>query len=127
MNGDATAGLPSPGAARPPLPQGEGRVRAFSHRSFGQTMRPDVWWAQPLFIFVGLSSFIVYSTWAAFQGAHYHFGNYVSPFYSPEIFGDSPHAWIHGRPELVAGLDQFFTSVPDPVGARRISAYLLLL
>lgn len=66
--------------------------------SFGQTMRPDVWWAQPLFVFLGLSAFIVYSTWAALQGANYHFGNYVSPFYSPEIFGNSPHAWIHGTP-----------------------------
>jgi hypothetical protein len=67
-------------------------------RSFGQTMRPDVWWAQPLFVFLGLSTFIVYSTWGAFQGAHYYFGNYVSPFYSPEIFGNSEHAWIHGTP-----------------------------
>ena len=34
------------------------------------------------------------STWALFQGEHYHFGNYLSPFYSPELFGDSPHAWF---------------------------------
>lgn len=71
---------------------------AIPRRSFGQTMRPDLWWTQPLFVFLGLSAFIVYSTWAAFQGAHYYFGNYVSPFYSPEIFGNSPHAWIHGNP-----------------------------
>ncbi|HXY61144.1 MAG TPA: hypothetical protein VEH26_06035 [Chthoniobacterales bacterium] len=66
--------------------------------SFGQTMRRDVWWAQPLFVFLGLTTFIVYSTWAAFQGSHYYFGNYVSPFYSPEVFGNSPHAWVHGTP-----------------------------
>ena len=37
-------------------------------RSFGETMRADVWWIQPLLVFIGLSTFIVYSTWAAFQG-----------------------------------------------------------
>jgi hypothetical protein len=83
---------------------GEGRTLMTSadltipRRPFGQTMRPDLWWVQSLVVFLGFSSFIVYSTWAAFQGAHYHFGNYVSPFYSPEIFGDSPHAWFGPKP-----------------------------
>ena len=58
-------------------------------RSFGQTMRKGAWWAYPLFVFLGLSAFVVYSTWAAFQGEHYRFGNYLSPFYSPEILGGS--------------------------------------
>ena len=61
-------------------------------------MRSDVWWIQPLLVFLGLGTFIVYSTWAAFQGAHYYFGNYISPFYSPEIFGDSPHSWFGPKP-----------------------------
>jgi len=38
---------------------------SLKQRGFGQTMRPDVWWAQPLLVFVGLSTFIVYATWAA--------------------------------------------------------------
>src|SRR6059058_6545412 len=67
-------------------------------RPFGETMRADVWWLQPLLVFVGLSTFIVYSTWAAFQGKHYFVDNYVSPFYSPEIFGDSPHSWFGPKP-----------------------------
>src|SRR5205807_2528899 len=71
--------------------------------SFGQTMRPDLWWRQPLLIFLGLSTFIVYSTWAAFQGSHYFFGNYISPFYSPEIFGDSPHSWFGPKPDWWPG------------------------
>ena len=66
--------------------------------TFGQTHRPDVWWATPLLAFLGLSAFVVYSTWAAFQGANYHYGPYLSPFYSPEIFGESPHAWFQGKP-----------------------------
>jgi hypothetical protein len=65
---------------------------------FGQTSRRDLWWVQPLAVFLGLSAFIVYSTWAAFQGEHYSFGNYLSPFYSPEIFGDSGHSWLGPKP-----------------------------
>jgi hypothetical protein len=67
-------------------------------RSFGQTTRSDLWWAQPILVFLGLSAFIVYSTWAAFQGQHYSFGPYLSPFYSPEIFGSSPHSWFGPKP-----------------------------
>ena len=69
-----------------------------SARSFGQTTRTDLWWRQPLLIFFGFAAFIIYSTWAAFQGAHYHFGPYLSPFYSPELFGDSHHSWFGAKP-----------------------------
>ncbi len=72
-------------------------------RGFGETSRPDRWWAKPLLIFLGLSGFIVYSTWAAFQGEHYTFGNYLSPFYAPEIYGDSPHALLGPRPDWWPG------------------------
>src|SRR5919205_143995 len=71
---------------------------ALTPRSFGETRRIDVWWLQPLLVFLGLGTFIVYSTWAAFQGRHYYFGNYISPFYSPELFGDSPHRWFGPKP-----------------------------
>jgi hypothetical protein len=67
-------------------------------RSFGQTTRRDNWWVQPALIFAGLSLFIVYATWAAFQGQHYHYGPYLSPFYSPEFYGPSPHAWFGTLP-----------------------------
>src|SRR5688500_16393274 len=67
-------------------------------RRFVQTMRPDFWWLQPAIIVLLLSMFLVYATWAAFQGDHYHFGPYLSPFYSPELFGDSPHAWFGPKP-----------------------------
>jgi hypothetical protein len=67
-------------------------------RSFGQTSRRDKWWLQPLLVFVGLGSFLVYANWAALQGVHYTHGPYLSPFYSPEIFGNSPHAWFGPQP-----------------------------
>jgi hypothetical protein len=76
-------------------------------RGFGETMRPDLWWAQPALIFIGLSTFIVYSTWAALQGEHYTYGPYVSPFYSPEIFGPSPHAWFGDKPSWWPGFIPF--------------------
>src|SRR5712691_11220089 len=60
-------------------------------------MRRAVWWIQPLLVFLGLSTFIVYSTWAAFQGEHYRYGPYLSPFYSPEIFGSSD-SWFGPKP-----------------------------
>jgi hypothetical protein len=80
-----------PGTSLPMLPQ---------QRSFGETSRRDNWWVQPVLILVGLSAFIVYSTWAAFQGAHYWVPGteYLSPFYSPEMWGPSPHAWFGPHP-----------------------------
>jgi hypothetical protein len=67
-------------------------------RSFGETQRRDAWWTQPTAVFFGLSAFVVYSTWAAFQGDHYSWGPYLSPMYSPELFGDSHHAWFGPKP-----------------------------
>ena len=68
------------------------------HRGFGETTRRDAWWLQPLVVFTILSSFVVYATWAAFQNAHYEYGPYLSPFYSPVVFGDSAHAWFGPKP-----------------------------
>jgi hypothetical protein len=80
-------------------------------RGFGETTRPDAWWLQPLAVFLGFSAFIIYSTWAAFQGVgdmhnnlhSYWYGgngaNYLSPFYSPEIWGTSPHALLGLPPD----------------------------
>lgn len=70
-------------------------------RSFGETMRRGAWWLPSLLTFIGLGAFVVYSTWAAFQGEHYHYGNYLSPFYSPEIFGASPHAMFGAKPAWI--------------------------
>jgi hypothetical protein len=66
---------------------------------FGSTSRADNWWIQPLVVFLGLSAFIVYATWAAMQGQYYRFGPYLSPFYSPELIGNPAHAWFGARPD----------------------------
>ncbi len=49
------------------------------HR-FGYTNRKDAWWVKPLFTFIGLSAFVIYVTWAAFQGKNYYSGPYLSHF-----------------------------------------------
>ena len=67
-------------------------------RRFGETARRDRWWVQPVAVFLVLSAFIVYATWAAFQGAHLPYGPYLSPFYSPELFGASEHSWFGPKP-----------------------------
>ena len=68
-----------------------------TRRSFGETTRRDLWWLPSVATFLGFSAFIVYSTWAAFQGEHYRFGPYLSPFYSPELLG-SATAWFGPKP-----------------------------
>ncbi|MDH6135045.1 hypothetical protein P3T37_004455 [Kitasatospora sp. MAA4] len=48
-----------------------------------RTLRTDRWWLPQLATAAGLLAFIAYSTWRAFEGAHYYAAPYVSPFYSP--------------------------------------------
>jgi len=67
--------------------------------SFGETRRNDTWWLKPLVVFVILTAFVVCSTWAAFQNAYYAWGPYLSPMYSPELWGSSPHAFFGPKPD----------------------------
>ncbi len=53
-----------------------------------RTVRTDPWWRAPLITVIFLTSFVAYSTWAAFQNAYYYAGtgfhrDLISPFYSP--------------------------------------------
>src|SRR5450432_4947779 len=85
---------------------------SLKNRGFGKTSRTDSWWVQPLLTFLVLALFIVYATWAAFQNKNFWSGNYISPFYSPEILGAGPHsmfgpmpgwwpAWLPFSPALI--------------------------
>ncbi len=60
-------------------------------RGFGETTRQDSWWLQPMVVLLVLGAFVVYATWAAFQGKNYFYdgggAHYLSPFYSPLLFG----------------------------------------
>jgi len=90
MNHSVTPTSPSPQAPA---------ARAVPAALAARTHRRDVWWAQPLGVFLGLSAFVVYSTWAAFQNAHYFYtgggAHYLSPMYSPDLSGlDLFPAWL---------------------------------
>ena len=96
-----------------------------AHRGFGETLRRDAWWLQPLVVFTILGAFVVYATWAAFQNAHYTYGPYLSPFYSPELFGSSPHAWFGPKPAWWPTLLPFSPALiilPFP-GLFRVTCY----
>ena len=43
-------------------------VTGLKRRAFGETGRRDRWWLPPVAVATGLSAFIVYTTWAVFQG-----------------------------------------------------------
>ncbi len=60
--------------------------------------RQDAWWVEPLTVVVVLTGFGIYATWAALQNANYYAAPYLSPFYSPLLFGDSAHAWFGPKP-----------------------------
>ena len=57
-------------------------------------LRNDKYWVQPAITATVLFLFIVYSTWRAFENAHFFTGdqhrNYISPFYSPCVAQNCP-------------------------------------
>jgi hypothetical protein len=116
LNAPTPRSVPLPQASLPKPP------------GFLETSRTDRWWLQPLLVLGGLGLFIIYSTWAAFQGAHYYLRdgggtyeamrNYLSPMYSPTIF-ESPklvngvqqysgHAWFGPWPEWLMWMPALF-------------------
>jgi hypothetical protein len=85
--------------------------------SFGQTSRRDAWWVPALLTFTILSSFIGYATWAAIQGVHFRYGPYLSPFYSPMLFGDE--GWFGAAPKfLPLWVTPAMLILPFPAGFR---------
>jgi hypothetical protein len=92
----------------------------------GQTSRRDAWWGPQLVTFAILLGFIVYATWAAFQGVHYTYGPYLSPLYSPEIWGNSHHAWFGPAPSWIPHWLPFTPALlilPFPGGFRLTCYY----
>ena len=63
-------------------------------RGFGETRRRDWWWIEPMLVFIVFSGFLAYGTWAALQNEYFEYGPYLSPFYSPLLFGTSHHSWF---------------------------------
>jgi len=65
-------------------------------RRFGETSRRDAWWVQSTVTGLVFLAFILYATWAGYSNADYEFGPYLSPMYSPLLFGPSAHSWFGG-------------------------------
>lgn len=101
--------------------------QVLKRRGFGETLRKDAWWTQPAAVFMGFTAFVVYSTWAAYQGEHYAWGPYLSPFYSPLLFGEGEHSLIgQGKPGWWPDWLQFSPAVFilwAPVGFRLTCYY----
>ncbi|KXJ98732.1 MAG: hypothetical protein UZ17_ACD001002605 [Acidobacteria bacterium OLB17] len=53
-------------------------------------------------VIFAVAAFIAYSIWAVREADHYYFlgggANYLSPLFSPELFGDSPQGLFGARP-----------------------------
>ncbi len=88
---------------------------------FAATLRRDRWWVEPLLTGLGFLLFVIYSNWAAFQGDHYWYGSYLSPFYSPLLFTDPTrvgaapieHAWFGAWPDWLRAIwPPFFPTSP---------------
>jgi hypothetical protein len=80
------------------------------------TLRKDTWWVEPALVVLTLGAFIVYSTWAGFQNAHYYAEPYLSPFYAPCLYASCLHP-------------SFGTGLPDihlPVLGLLSPAFLIL-
>jgi len=79
-----------------------GHVRAAARPPIAvSTLRKDAWWALPVTTAAVLLSFIIYSTWAALQNAHYFAAPYLSPFYSPCLSKSCVHSTFgYGLPDF---------------------------
>jgi hypothetical protein len=64
-----------------------------SRLKFGQTSRKDAWWVQSAITFTVLSAFVIWSTYRVLEGKWFAYDHYLSPMYSPLVFGPY-EAWI---------------------------------
>src|SRR5580693_8959207 len=91
---------------------------------FGKTARRDAWWVYPLLTFLGLGAFLVYANWAAFQGNHYSYGPYLSPMYSPLIFGHpGEDSWFGPMPAIFPSFVTVAMLILIFPGGFRITCY----
>ncbi|HJX84479.1 MAG TPA: succinate dehydrogenase, partial [Candidatus Angelobacter sp.] len=49
----------------------------------GRTQRRDAWWVEIIPVIAVLGGFGVYATFRALENDFFHWGPYLSPFYSP--------------------------------------------
>ena len=59
-----------------------------------KTLRIDAWWVEPAVTVGMLSTFLIYTTWAALVNEHYYVAPYLSPFYSPCLSTSCAHVTL---------------------------------
>jgi len=93
------------------------------------TLRTDRWWIQPVVTASILTAFVIYSTWAAFQGKNYFVGDFgvhelISPFYSPCVSAQCvPGSSALGFAFNVGGLSPAILILIFPLGFRMTCYY----
>ena len=80
------------------------------------------WWVQPLVVFLALSAFIVYATWAAFQGDHYAFGPYSLAVLLAGAVRRLAARLVRAEAGWWPGCAAVLAGAADPAGSRRASA-----
>jgi len=68
-----------------------------------KTQRTDKWWVEPLWTGLGFLGFVVYTTWAMFQGNHYWWSAGMEGFGSwpgwwPSLIPSTPAILIFAGP-----------------------------
>lgn len=102
-----------------------GMLSAGRARITERTLRTDKWWLQPLITFSVLISFVIYSTYRAFENAHYYATPLLSPFYSPCL----AVSCVPGSSDLGQPIGAWFTLSPAflilfiPLGFRMTCYY----
>ena len=97
---------------------------------FGDTQRRDRWWVQPLLTFFGLSAFIVYSTYRAFNGENFLAvaggTNYLSPFFSPILYYHPDATWMTAATEKAVAAHAWIGTMPTWAPGWVSPAFLIL-
>ncbi len=94
---------------------------------FGQTSRRDPWWFSPSAVFLGLSAFLVYSTWAAWQNSHYTFGPYISPFLFSRNLRQFPARPVRSEAGMVSEFSALLSGASHSMDPGPLPADVLLL
>ena len=90
--------------------------------SFGKTTRTDTWWAFPALPWSCSARSSSTRRGRRFRATTTRFGPYLSPFYSPLLFGDDRHAWFGAKPAWMPGVAAVHRGAADPAGRPAASA-----
>ena len=91
---------------------------------FGETTRRDAWWLQPLAVVSRVVRLHhLFDVGGLSERRITEFGPYLSPMFSPLLFGPSPHSLVRrpGDPDVVAAVPALLGGGADSLGARSAS------